>query len=157
MRKFLILSVCIALLGCSDPVRQAAGWSLLATGVAVGGVSGRQPFQPPPSGEERWHKVGATGDEVTKALLECGDVSPRATRFKGEPTMTQNESVLMRLCMEANGFTSDFEDSSKGFCKGWHSPPPACQPGTPTPARDVNMRLSSAFCHAYPKAHVCIP
>lgn len=99
--------------------------------------------------------VASAGHDLT--TIAANVISANEAPVLRGATMTQNESVLMRLCMEANGFTSNFEDSSKGFCKGWHSPPPACQPGTPAPARDVNMRLSSAFCHAYPKARVCIP
>jgi hypothetical protein len=124
----------------------------------LAGCVNPQAFQPPPSAEELWHKTGATNDEITKALLECGSVSPRTARFKNEPRMTPNENVLMRLCMEANGFTSDFENSSKGFCKRWSSESlQACRPGTPAPARDPNKRISSEFCHAFPRAKVCIP
>jgi hypothetical protein len=121
------------------------------------GCFGYKPFQPPPDDQDRWRKSGATNTEIVKALLECGDSSPRA-RFNGDPGMTPNEIVLSILCMEASGFTSDFDDSAKGFCQGWSDLKlSGCQPGTKAPTRDVNRRLDSAFCHAYPKADVCIP
>lgn len=113
-------------------------------------------FQPPPDEQDLWHKAGSSNTEIVKALLECGDTSPRA-RFNTDPGMTRNETALMLLCMEASGFTSDFDHSSKGFCKSLQSQPWACQGDTPAPSRDVNRRLNSAFCHAYPKADVCVP
>lgn len=152
----LIFATSMSLSACSDPIRQTAGFAFLTAGVAVASLNGREPFQPPPSDEERWHKPGANSTEITSALLECGDVSPRSARFKNEPRMTPNEVVLMNLCMEASGFTSDFEASAIGYCTRLPiSKPAACEPGTPAPARDVSKRLNSAFCNAYPKADVC--
>jgi hypothetical protein len=134
-------------------------WTVAVAGaVLLMGCVNPQAFQPPPTDEELWHKAGATSSEITKALLECGDVSPRRSRFNNEPKMTPNEIVLMDLCMAASGFTSNFDDSADGYCKRWPGPKPsACAPGTPAPARDVAKRLNSAFCHAYPKADVCTP
>ncbi len=106
-----------------------------------------------------WGKAGATNTEVVKALLECGDTSPRAP-FHGAPNMTLEQSVMMSLCMEADGFRSNYENSTEGFCKRNSSVNPpilACRRGTQAPARNVNKRINSVFCHVYPKADVCAP
>lgn len=156
-RPILTFFMAAALLGCSDPIRQTTGWTLLGAGAAVSSASGRQPFQPPPEDQDRWHKAGATNTEVVKALLECGDTSPRAP-FSGAPAMTANEVVLMKLCMQESGFTADYDASAEGYCKSEPLPrSTACELGTQAPAREVNKRLSSAFCHFYPRADACAP
>ena len=131
-------------------------WMRAIAIVFLSGCVNPQAFQPPPENQERWHKTGATNTEIVIALLECGDTSPRAP-FRDAPDMTLNEVVLMKICMEANGFTSDLYGSSQSYCKRLNSPPPACQLGTPAPLRDVNKRLNSVFCRTYVRADVCIP
>jgi hypothetical protein len=119
------------------------------------GCFGFKPFQPPPSGNERWRKSGATEPDVTAALLECGYLEPRGRVPGLNVSMSVNDDILGRLCMEKSGFVSDPEDSAEGYCKILRNEPVACQPGTPAPSRDVNKRLSSQFCKRFPCADVC--
>lgn len=164
MKKgFLTLGMVIVLGGCSDPIRQTSGWTLLAAGLATSSVAGHKPFQPPLDEEERWHKEGATSTEITRALLECGVQQPRAplplSARNNLPSFTPNDGALAAHCMEASGFKSDYEGSWHGYCAGWHnvSQYPACASDAPAPQRNVRKRLNSEFCRVYPRADVCIP
>jgi hypothetical protein len=164
MKAVLIISITgIALSGCARQLQETAGLGLLAGGVLVSSIAGREPFQPPPDEQDRWQKDGATNTDIVTALLECGDQQPRALLpygvRKNLPPFTPNDEAMERHCMEAAGYVTNHDNSWRGYCGRQHDSEqyPACAPNATIPQRSANKRLASEFCRVYPKADVCLP
>ena len=127
--------------------------TITAMATLLGGCFGFKAFQPPPYEYENWDKAGSTEADIGRALLECGTGPIIDRRF----SFTLNEVALSRLCMEENGFRWKNDSPWRSnICLG-RTPPSACEAGTPAPHRDPDKRISSAYCHDFPRARGCQP
>jgi hypothetical protein len=121
---------------------------------ALSGCLGYKPFQPPPAPSKSWTKGRTSEVDVAAALLECGVIEPRARVPGLKERMSHDETALALLCMEHDGFRAKYGNSYADFCRNFQGTP-SCLPNTLPPKRDVNKRLGSAFCRAFPNADVC--
>ncbi|MDX1253531.1 MAG: hypothetical protein IDH49_15025 [Gammaproteobacteria bacterium] len=109
---------------------------------------------------ERYQKLGAKEKDVVKAMLECGMVDPFG-HLRLETGRSYQEEVENTAYGEACMFNDGFK-LAPGYrgsmCEG-NPNRQACKPENAhlIPKRDINRRLNSHYCKAYPKARACQP
>lgn len=115
-------------------------------------------FKPPPYNYEHYHKPGTTETDTMKALLECGHTDPLGDlRLNTDETYQEKteRAAFAEICMINDGFILIHRRS---LCKSIPTLK-ACNPENAhlIPTRDINRRLNSPYCKAYPKARACQP
>lgn len=127
--------------------------------VILAGCNIRESFRYHES-HERYQKPGATENDVIKAMLECGMVDPfgylRLETGRSYQEELEN-TTRSELCMLNDGFK--IASGYRGSICREGSTYEACNPENAhlIPTRDINRRLNSPYCKAYPKARACQP
>jgi len=113
---------------------------------------------------EEWTKGKASEIEIVKALLECGypEAYPgsvyRKTKINPYEKIGEKERVVIHKCMKKAGFIFHEGTQNKS---GYSSTIRILNkyPSYPSviPSRDINKRLKSPYCKAYPNSRPCEP